>query len=48
MKFCVEDDLDAIFSNPIPSTIPKWWTFNLLRWVQRNSLITFEVTGGFG
>jgi hypothetical protein len=38
----IEDDLDIIFSNPIPSTIPKW-----RRWVQRNALITFELIVGF-
>jgi hypothetical protein len=38
------DDIDAIFSNPVPSTIPKW-TFKLLRWVQRNPLIRFELIG---
>jgi hypothetical protein len=43
----IEDDLDAIFSNPTPSSIAKWRTFKLLRWVQRNPLITFGVIGEF-
>jgi hypothetical protein len=30
----IEGDLDFILINPIDSTIPKWWTFKLLRWVQ--------------
>jgi hypothetical protein len=25
--------LDAMF-NPIASTIPKWWTINLLKWME--------------
>jgi hypothetical protein len=25
--------LDAMF-NPIASTIPKWWAFNLLKWME--------------
>jgi hypothetical protein len=29
-----EDDLDSILFNAIASTIPKWRTFKLLRWVQ--------------
>jgi hypothetical protein len=41
-------DLDAIFSNPVPSTIPKWRTFTLLRWVQRNPVTTFELIVEFG
>jgi hypothetical protein len=32
----IEDNLDAIFSIFIPSNIPKWWAFKLLRWAQRN------------
>jgi hypothetical protein len=36
------------FLNLVASTIPKWLTFKLLRWVQRNPLITFEPIGGFG
>jgi hypothetical protein len=30
----IEDDLDFILINPVASTIPKWWTFELLWWVQ--------------
>jgi hypothetical protein len=44
----IEDDLDATFFNLIASAIPKWRTFKLLRWVQRNPLIIFEPIGGFG
>jgi hypothetical protein len=29
----VEDDIDSILLNLVASTIPKWPTFNLLRWV---------------
>jgi hypothetical protein len=44
----IEDNLDSILPNPVASTTPKWRTFKLLRWVQRNPLITFELIGGFG
>jgi hypothetical protein len=30
----IEDDFDAIPFNAVASTIPKWRTFKLLRWVQ--------------
>jgi hypothetical protein len=30
----IEGDLDAILFNAVASTIPKWRTFKLLRWVQ--------------
>jgi hypothetical protein len=30
----VEGDLDAILRNPVTSTISKWQTFKLLRWMQ--------------
>jgi hypothetical protein len=30
----IEEDLDSILLNPIPSTISKWWTFKVLRWVK--------------
>jgi hypothetical protein len=30
----IEDDLDLILLNTVASTIPKWRTFKLLRWVQ--------------
>jgi hypothetical protein len=28
-----EDDLDSILFNPVASTISKWRTFKLLKWV---------------
>jgi hypothetical protein len=34
--------------NLVASAIPKWRTSKLLRWVQRNPVITFEPLGGFG
>jgi hypothetical protein len=47
-----DDDIEGyrefILLNPVASTIPKWRTFKLLRWMQRNTLITFEPFGGFG
>jgi hypothetical protein len=46
-----EDDLDSILFNPIASTIPKWQTFKLLRWVQLlNRLVDFDaiLNGGDG
>jgi hypothetical protein len=30
----VEDDIDSILLNLVASAIPRWWTFNLLRWAQ--------------
>jgi hypothetical protein len=30
----VEGGIDAEHFNPLASTIPKWWTFKLLRWMQ--------------
>jgi hypothetical protein len=30
----IEDNLDPILINPVVSTIPKWWTFKRLWWVQ--------------
>jgi hypothetical protein len=30
----IEDYLDSILFNAVASTIPKWRTFKLLRWVQ--------------
>jgi hypothetical protein len=44
----IEDDLDATIFNLTASAIPKWRVFKLLRWMQRNPLITFELIGGFG
>jgi hypothetical protein len=44
----IEYDLDAVFSTLVASVIPKWGTFKLLRWVQRNTLITIEPIGELG
>jgi hypothetical protein len=44
----IGDDLDFILFNPVASTTSKWRTFKLLRWMQRNPLITFELIGGLG
>jgi hypothetical protein len=30
----IEGDLNAIIFNAAAATIPKWWTFKLLRWIQ--------------
>jgi hypothetical protein len=30
----IEDDTDSIVINSVASTIPKWRTFELLRWAQ--------------
>jgi hypothetical protein len=30
----VNNDIDSILLNLVASTIPKWPTFNLLRWAQ--------------
>jgi hypothetical protein len=38
----IEDDLDAVLSNPVPSTIPKWRTFKLLRWMQNLHQSTWD------
>jgi hypothetical protein len=40
----IEDDLDSILFNAIASTVPKWQTFKLLRWVQ----LLNEPIGGYG
>jgi hypothetical protein len=38
-----EDDLDSILFNAVASTIPKWQTFKLLRWVQLlNQLVDLD------
>jgi hypothetical protein len=29
-----KDDFDSMYFNVVASTIPKWRTFELLRWVQ--------------
>jgi hypothetical protein len=44
----IEGDLDSILLNPVASSIPKWRTFKLLRWVKGNTLVTFEPFDGFG
>jgi hypothetical protein len=39
----IEYDLDSIVLNAMASTIPKWWTFKLLRWVQLfNQLVDLD------
>jgi hypothetical protein len=38
----IEGDLDAVLFNPVPSTIPKWQTFELLRWMQSLHQSTWE------
>jgi hypothetical protein len=43
----IEYYLDSILFNAVTSTSPKWWIFKLLRWVQRNPLVNFEMIGGF-
>jgi hypothetical protein len=30
----IERDLDTVHFNSVPSTIPNWRTFKLLRWMQ--------------
>jgi hypothetical protein len=30
----IEDDLESLLLNAVTSTIPKWPSFKLLRWVQ--------------
>jgi hypothetical protein len=47
----VEDDIDSILLNLVASTIPKWRTFKLLRWVQLlNGLVDLDeiLYGGDG
>jgi len=41
-------DLNVKLFNPVPSTIPKWWTFKLAMRVQRNTLKSFEPIGRIG
>jgi hypothetical protein len=38
----IEDDLDAVLFNPVPSTIPKRRTFKLLRWMQNLHQSTWD------
>jgi hypothetical protein len=37
-----EDDIDTIFSNPVASTVPKWQTFKLLRWMRNLNKSTWD------
>jgi hypothetical protein len=41
-RSCHWSDLDAILFNPVPSTIPKWRTFKLLRWMKNLNQSTWE------
>jgi hypothetical protein len=38
----IEGDLDAVLFNPIPSSIQKWRTFKLLRWMQNLHQSTWD------
>jgi hypothetical protein len=38
----IEGDLEAVIFNQVPSTIPKWRTFKLLRWMQNLNQSTWE------
>jgi hypothetical protein len=38
----IEGDLDAVLFNPVPSTITKWRTFELLRWMQNLHQSTWD------
>jgi hypothetical protein len=38
----IEGGLNAVLFNPVPSTIPKWWTFRLLRWMQNLHQSTWD------
>jgi hypothetical protein len=38
----IEGDLDAVLFNPVSSTIPKWRTFKLLRWMQNLHQSTWD------
>jgi hypothetical protein len=38
----IEGDLDAVLLNPVTSTIPKWRTFKLLRWMQNMHQSTWD------
>jgi hypothetical protein len=47
----IEDDLDSMVFNAVASTIPKWRTLKLLRWVQLwNRLVDLDeiLCGGDG
>jgi hypothetical protein len=38
----IEGDLDAVLFNAVPSTIPKWRTFKLLKWMQNLHQSTWD------
>jgi hypothetical protein len=38
----IEGDLNAMLLNPVVSTIPKWWMFRLLRWMQNLHQSTWD------
>jgi hypothetical protein len=38
----IEGDLDSVFINPVPSTITKWRTFKLLKWMQNLHQSTWD------
>jgi hypothetical protein len=40
-----EGDLDAIIFNPVASTIPKWWMFQLLIWMKKLHQSTWDHAG---
>jgi hypothetical protein len=38
----IEGDLETVLINPVPSTIPKWRMFKLLRWMQNSHQSTWD------
>jgi hypothetical protein len=42
MKFSREDDLDVTLFNPVTSTIAKWQTLKLLKWMQNLHQSTWD------
>jgi hypothetical protein len=38
----IEANLEAVLFNPVPSTIPKWRTLKLLRWMQNLHQSTWD------
>jgi hypothetical protein len=44
----IEDDPDSILLNAVPTTILKWLTFKLLRWVQLLNQLKDRLYGGDG
>jgi hypothetical protein len=38
----IEVDLDVVLFNPVPSSIPKWRTFKLLRWMENLHQSTWD------